>query len=98
MPIVTLPFQEQVAIAFLPFYFGGRHRWQYVHDLPNLELLQLPSAGYEWAIPHVPGHAHLANGRGIHDDETAELAVGLALTSLREIAVRSEERRIGKEC
>ena len=26
----------------VPFYFGGRHRWQYVHDLPNLRLLQLP--------------------------------------------------------
>ncbi|MDN3479660.1 2-hydroxyacid dehydrogenase [Curtobacterium sp. APC 4022] len=92
---------DQVAIAFLPFYFGGRHRWQFVHDLPNLELLQLPSAGYEWATPHVPGHARLANGRGIHDDETAELAVGLALTSLREIAAfqfdRAEQRWDARE-
>ena len=77
---------DEVAITLLPFYFAGRHRWQYVHDLPNLQLLQLPSAGYEHALPHVPEHAHVANGRGIHDDETAELAVGLALTSLREIA------------
>ncbi|WIB60785.1 NAD(P)-dependent oxidoreductase [Curtobacterium sp. MCLR17_007] len=76
---------NDIAITLLPFYFQGRHRWQYVHDLPNLRLLQLPSAGYEHAVPHVPAHAQLANGRGIHDDETAELAVGLALTALREI-------------
>ncbi len=86
---------DEVAIALLPFYFGGRHRWQYVHDLPNLELLQLPSAGYEHALPHVPGHARLANGRGIHDDETAELAVGLALTSLRELGAFQTDRAAG---
>ncbi|QQD76706.1 2-hydroxyacid dehydrogenase [Curtobacterium sp. YC1] len=89
------PRPDEVAITFLPFYFAGRHRWQYVHDLPGLQLLQLPSAGYEHAIPHVPGHAALANGRGIHDDETAELAVGLALTSLREIAAFQTDRANG---
>ncbi|WP_144762360.1 2-hydroxyacid dehydrogenase [Curtobacterium sp. 9128] len=89
------PHPDQVAITFLPFYFQGRHRWQYVHDLPNLELLQLPSAGYEHAVPHVPGHALLANGRGIHDDETAELAVGLALTSLRELGQFQFDRADG---
>jgi phosphoglycerate dehydrogenase-like enzyme len=94
---VEQPFDrpDEVAITFLPFYFAGRHRWQYVHDLPELELLQLPSAGYEWAIPHVPGHAVLANGRGIHDDETAELAVGLALTSLRDISAFQVDRTNG---
>jgi phosphoglycerate dehydrogenase-like enzyme len=86
---------DDVAIAFLPFYFAGRHRWQYVHDLPNLQLLQLPSAGYEHALPHVPGHAALANGRGIHDDETAELAVGLTLTVLREIGAFQFDRAAG---
>nr|WP_217508258.1 2-hydroxyacid dehydrogenase [Curtobacterium albidum] len=86
---------DEVALTLLPFYFGGRHRWQYVHELPNLRLLQLPSAGYEHAVPHVPEHAELANGRGIHDDETAELAVGLALTSLREIAAFQADRAAG---
>jgi phosphoglycerate dehydrogenase-like enzyme len=86
---------DEVAITMLPFYFRGRHRWQHVHDLPNLSLLQLPSAGYEHAVPHVPGHATLANGRGIHDDETAELAVGLALTSLRQISAFQFDRADG---
>jgi len=86
---------EDVAVTLLPFYFGGRHRWQYVHDLPNLRLLQLPSAGYEHAVPHVPERAQLANGRGIHDDETAELAVGLALTSLRDLGAFQIDRTKG---
>jgi phosphoglycerate dehydrogenase-like enzyme len=89
------PRADEVAVTMLPFYFGGRHRWQYVHDLPNLRLLQLPSAGYEHAVPHVPDHAELANGRGIHDDETAELAVGLALTSLRELGAFQADRARG---
>lgn len=89
------PRADEVAVTLLPFYFQGRHRWQYVHDLPNLQLLQLPSAGYEHAVPHVPGHAQLANGRGIHDDETAELAVGLALTSLRELGQFQFDRANG---
>ncbi len=86
---------DDVAITLLPFYFAGRHRWQFVHDLPNLRLLQLPSAGYEHALPHAPAHAQVANGRGIHDDETAELAVGLALTSLREIHTFQADRTAG---
>jgi phosphoglycerate dehydrogenase-like enzyme len=76
---------DDVAVAMLPFYFKGRHRWGHVDALPNLRLLQLPSAGYEHAQPHVPAHAALANGRGIHDDETAELALGLTLAALRDI-------------
>jgi phosphoglycerate dehydrogenase-like enzyme len=86
---------DEVAITMLPFYFKGRHRWDHVHALPNLRLLQLPSAGYEHAEPHVPAHAELANGRGIHDDETAELAVGLALASLRQIPAFAFDRANG---
>lgn len=86
---------DDVAVAMLPFYFQGRHRWGHVDALPNLRLLQLPSAGYEHAVPHVPAHAALANGRGIHDDETAELALGLTLTALREIGAFQFNRAAG---
>jgi phosphoglycerate dehydrogenase-like enzyme len=88
------PFEraDEVAVALTPFYFKGGRRWEHIHALPNLRLLQLPSAGYEYAIGKTPEHAELANGRGIHDDDTAELAVGLALTSLREIGQFQIER------
>ncbi len=63
--------RTDVAITLLPFYFAGGTAGSTVHDLPNLRLLQLQSAGYEHALPHAPAHAQVANGRGIHDDETA---------------------------
>jgi phosphoglycerate dehydrogenase-like enzyme len=65
-----------------PYFFSG---FEYLHKLPNLRFVQLPSAGVEHALPKLPPQAVVANGRGIHDDETAELAIGLALASLRGI-------------
>ncbi|MFZ7086728.1 2-hydroxyacid dehydrogenase [Curtobacterium sp. RRHDQ10] len=79
------PEPERVRIATLPFFFRGGRRWGHVEALPDLALLQLPSAGYEHALPHVPEHAVLANGRGIHDDETAELALAITLASFRQV-------------
>jgi phosphoglycerate dehydrogenase-like enzyme len=53
----------------------------------NVRLLQLATAGYE----HVNGlfrqGVTIANGRGVHSDETAELAVSLALANLRGIDI-----------
>jgi len=83
---------DEVAITLLPFWFRGSRRWRRLEALTNLRLLQLPSAGYEHALSRVPEHVVLANGRGIHDDETAELAVGLALANLRDIGAYAVER------
>lgn len=54
-----------------------------LHDLPRLSFVQLPSAGYEHVLPHLPAGIALGNARGVHDDETAELAIALVLASLR---------------
>ncbi|WP_066522420.1 2-hydroxyacid dehydrogenase [Curtobacterium ammoniigenes] len=90
------PEPEAPAVVLTPFYFAGGHRWAYLESLPNLRLLQLPSAGYEYALGRAPAHAALANGRGIHDDETAELAVGLTLTALRDIDGFQRDRTAGR--
>lgn len=58
-----------------------------LHDLPRLSFVQLPSAGYEHVLPHLPVGIALANARGVHDDETAELAIALVLASLRGLDV-----------
>lgn len=54
-------------------------------ELPNLRVVQLPSAGYEHALDHVPAGVVLCNGRGVHDSGTAELAVALTLAAQRGI-------------
>jgi len=57
-----------------------------LRSLPRLSLVQLPSAGYEHALRHLPAGVTLCNGRGVHDDETAELAIALVLASMRDLA------------
>lgn len=82
-----------IDVVLIPHYFVRASGYRRLSDLPNLRLVQLPSAGYEHALPYIPERVALANGRGVHDDETAELAIGLALASLRGIdaAVRDAQ-------
>jgi phosphoglycerate dehydrogenase-like enzyme len=54
-------------------------------QMPRLKVLQTLTAGYEHALPYLPAGALLCNARGVHDASTAELAVALALASLRHI-------------
>ena len=69
--LVVLPYMGASAVA---------HR---LAEVPSLRVVQTLSAGYEDVLPHVPEGVLLANGAGIHDTSTAELAVGLAIAALR---------------
>lgn len=51
----------------------------------SLKAIQIQSAGYEDVLPHVPIGVTLCNAAGVHDASTAELAVALALASLRDL-------------
>ncbi|MBI1352189.1 MAG: dihydrofolate reductase [Actinomycetales bacterium] len=51
--------------------------------MPNLKVVQLLTAGYENALRFLPAGVTLCNAGGVHDASTAELAVGLAIASLR---------------
>jgi phosphoglycerate dehydrogenase-like enzyme len=53
--------------------------------VPNLELVQLLTAGYEDVQAVLPEGVQLANATGVHDASTAELAVALTLASLRDL-------------
>ncbi|MCH4249371.1 MAG: 2-hydroxyacid dehydrogenase [Microbacteriaceae bacterium] len=74
---------EAIRGVLIPNYFFNAAGWQRLADLPGLQLVQLPSAGYEHAIRFIPEGVRLANGAGVHDAETAEHAIGLALASVR---------------
>jgi phosphoglycerate dehydrogenase-like enzyme len=73
---------------------GGRAALELTKQMPNLKILQMPNAGYDDAMEFVRPGMTLCNGRSIHDDSTAELAVGLTIASLRGFAefVRNQDK------
>ena len=68
----------------VPPYIGGGERLPLLAQLPNLELVQLLTAGYDSVLAVLPDGVRLANATGVHDASTAELAVALTLASLRD--------------
>jgi phosphoglycerate dehydrogenase-like enzyme len=68
---------------FVPPYMGGRKALLPILRMPNLQVVQLPYAGYESALEFARPGLTICNASGVHDDSTAELAVGLTIASLR---------------
>jgi phosphoglycerate dehydrogenase-like enzyme len=73
----------EIDVVVVPNYGTSASLLARAGALPNLRVLQLPSAGYEHALPHVPPGVVLCNGRGVHDAGTAELALALVLAAQR---------------
>lgn len=76
---------EDVDVVVVPNYGASPTLLARLSDLPRLAVVQLPSAGYEHALPYVRDEVTVCNGRGVHDAGTAELAVALLLASQRGI-------------
>lgn len=68
---------------YVPPYMTGRKGLAPISRMPKLEVVQLPYAGYEKGLEFMRPGLVLCNARGVHDDSTAELAVGLTIASLR---------------
>lgn len=68
---------------FVPPYMGGRKALLPIFRMPKLQVVQLPNAGYENALEFARPGLTICNASGVHDDSTAELAVGLTIASLR---------------
>jgi phosphoglycerate dehydrogenase-like enzyme len=81
-------------IAFVvPPYFASTE-WERLGRLPALCMVQLLTAGYDNVLAALPAGVQLANAAGVHDASTAEMAVTLTLSSLRDIPgyVAAQER------
>ena len=76
---------EEVRVVVAP-YMSAPSFVDALAATPGVELLQLQSAGYEGLVERLPPGVSLANAAGVHDAATAELAVGLAIGSLRGMA------------
>ncbi len=70
---------------YVPSYMAGEWAFSVMTDLPLLEVCQLPTAGFEHALGHLPVGVTLCNAAGVHDASTAELAVALILARLRRV-------------
>jgi phosphoglycerate dehydrogenase-like enzyme len=79
-------------IDFLvPDYVRARTTARLLSGLPRLHAVQLQTAGYDAVADLVPSALDLLSARGVHDDATAELALGLTIASLRGIDVAVRE-------
>ena len=73
---------SQITIYVQP-YMTGIETLEPTKSMSNLQLLQIPNAGYESAVPYVRPGVTLCNARGVHNASTAELAVGMAIAMRR---------------
>ena len=74
----------------VPDYIRARTTMRRLEEFPRLRAVQLQTAGYDAVLDLMPPGPDLLSARGVHDDATAELALGLTIVSLRgiDIAVR----------
>ncbi len=79
------PFDPRlVETTFLvPSYLTARAQVPMTTQMPKLEVVQLLTAGFDGIPELLPSGVTLCNAKGVHDASTAELAVGLALASVR---------------
>ena len=65
--------------------YRSLHHLERLAELPRLRAVQTQLAGFEGQVELLPDGVTLCNAGGVHDDATAEHAVGLALAMLRRI-------------
>lgn len=87
---------ERVSLVQIGHYWVQPDRWRRLAEVPHLRCVQLPSAGFEHALPLIPPGVTLCNGRGVHSTGTAELALALILASQRGIPAALDAQREGR--
>lgn len=80
---------------FVPRYLGSGPNAHLAAEMPRLEVLQLLTIGYDYALGHVRPGITLCNAQGVHEASTGELALGLIIASLRGIDVAARDMARG---
>lgn len=85
---------EDVEFFVPPYAQGLKPIRRALERMPALRVIQTLTAGIETIRPLVPEGVVLCNGKGIHDDSTAELVLALILAAQRDLAdfVRGQAR------
>lgn len=69
---------------FVPGYLEHPNA-DWIALLPGVEVVQLLTIGFDYALSHVPPGVTLCNAAGVHEQSTAELTVGMIIASWRGI-------------
>lgn len=93
-PLLTSDLSE--VTFFVQPYMTGTETLEPVKAMPKLEILQVPNAGYEAAVPYVREGMTLCNAQGVHNASTAELAVGMAIAMRRGFPHFLKKQEIGE--
>lgn len=90
------PHDEELANVgfFVPGYLEDPNAW-WAQSMPNLDVMQLLTIGFDYAITHVPGNVTLCNAKGVHEQSTAELAVGMIISQWRGIDAAARSMTTG---
>ncbi len=78
------PPRDDIELVVLD-YRNARKTLERLDALPAIAAVQTQTAGVDGIVELLPDGVLLANARGVHDDATAELALGLTIASLRGI-------------
>ncbi|MEO6084470.1 MAG: 2-hydroxyacid dehydrogenase [Umezawaea sp.] len=95
-PGEPLPPEAADARVFVPKFLQGTNPREVYAQLPNLELVQLLSAGAERFVGQVPDGVLLSTCRGAHGGSTAEWAIGALLAIYRDFPVFEAARLEGR--
>jgi len=80
---------------FVPDYIDAPNP-EWMPELPNLEVVQLPTVGFDSALPYLPAGVTLCNAAGVHEQSTAELAVGSIIARWRGIDRAARDMTTGR--
>ena len=67
---------------FVPAYIEHPNA-DWMARMPRLDVVQLPTVGFDAVVPQLPTGVTLCNAAGVHEQSTAELAVGSIITVWR---------------
>ena len=81
---------------FVPRYLGSGPNLHLTQHMPHLEVVQLPTIGYDYALGEIPAGVWLCNAAGVHEQSTGELAIGLVVAHWRGIDRASRDMVDGR--
>lgn len=89
------PFDIAAAGFFVPRYLGSGPNAHLIESMPHLEVLQLLTIGFDYALAYSRPGVTLCNAQGVHEGSTAELTLAMIIASLRGIDVAARNMAHG---